>query len=160
MEISQGSVVSIDYTLKNDSGEVLDASRDGSPLLYLHGRGNIIGGLEKALEGKQSGDSVEVRIAPEEAYGPVNEQLRQAVPRDRFQGVEDLQVGMRFQAGTDQGPVSVQIVAVEEDTVTVDGNHPLAGQHLNFTVKVVDVRQASEDEIAHGHVHGPGGVQH
>ncbi len=160
MEISQGSVVSIDYTLKNDAGEVLDASRPDSPMDYLHGHGNIISGLENALLGKQAGDEVDVRVAPEEGYGVFNEQLKQVVPRDRFQGMEDLQVGMRFQANTNQGPVSVQIVAVDGENVTVDGNHPLAGQNLNFKVKVVAVREASADELSHGHVHGAGGCGH
>ncbi len=157
MKINNDSVVAIDYTLKNDAGEILDSSSDGCPLNYLHGRGNIISGLEAALVGKEAGDSVDVRIAPADAYGEVIDQLRQAVPRDRFGDAETLQVGMQFQASTDRGPVSVRIVSVEEDTVTVDGNHPLAGQHLNFSVKVVEVRPASAEELAHGHVHGAGG---
>jgi FKBP-type peptidyl-prolyl cis-trans isomerase SlyD len=160
MQIANDSVVSIDYELKNDAGEVLDASAEGSPLVYLHGHRNLISGLEQALEGKAAGDSLEVRIAPADAYGEMNESLRQSVPKDRFQGVEQLEVGMQFQASTDQGPISVRIVAVEEELVTVDGNHPLAGQHLNFNVTVRDVRAADENEIAHGHVHGKGGVEH
>lgn len=157
MKISKDSVVSIDYTLKNDSGEVLDASTEGNPLDYLHGHGNIISGLEAGLVGKETGDAVDVRIAPADGYGEVIDQLRQEVPRDRFAGVESLEVGMQFQANTDRGPISVRIVEVSDETVTVDGNHPLAGQHLNFSVKVVDVRQASAEELQHGHVHGAGG---
>jgi FKBP-type peptidyl-prolyl cis-trans isomerase SlyD len=160
MQIANDSVVSIDYELKNDAGEVLDASAEGSPLVYLHGHRNLISGLEQALEGKTTGESLEVRIAPADAYGEVNESLRQSVPKDRFQGVEQLEVGMQFQASTDKGPISVRIVAVEEELVTVDGNHPLAGEHLNFNVTVRDVRAAEESEIAHGHVHGKGGVEH
>ncbi len=160
MQIANDSVVSIDYELKNDAGEVLDASAEGSPLVYLHGHRNLISGLEQVLEGKATGDSLKVRIAPADAYGEVNESLRQRVPKDRFQGVEQLEVGMQFQASTDKGPISVRIVAVEEELVTVDGNHPLAGEHLNFNVTVCDVRAAEESEIAHGHVHGKGGVEH
>lgn len=160
MEIANNSVVSIDYELKNDSGEVLDASAEGTPLVYLHGHRNIIPGLEQALEGKTAGDSLDVRIAPGDAYGELNEALKQKVPKDRFQGVDNLEVGMQFQASTDRGPISVRIVAVEGDEVTVDGNHPLAGEHLNFNVTVREVRAADESEIAHGHVHGKGGVEH
>jgi FKBP-type peptidyl-prolyl cis-trans isomerase SlyD len=160
MQIANDSVVSIDYELKNDAGLVLDASAEDSPLVYLHGHRNLISGLEQALEGKSAGDSLEVRIAPADAYGELNEALRQSVPRDRFQGVDQLEVGMQFQASTDQGPISVRIVAVEDEQVTVDGNHPLAGEHLNFAVTVRDVRVAEESEIAHGHVHGKGGVEH
>lgn len=157
MKISKDSVVSIDYTLKNDAGDVLDSSKEGCPLNYLHGHGNIISGLEAGLVGKETGDALDVRVAPADGYGEVVEQLRQEVPRDRFEGVESLEVGMQFQANTDRGPIAVRIVDVADDTVTVDGNHPLAGQHLNFSVKVVDVREASAEELEHGHVHSSGG---
>lgn len=156
MKIDKGSVVSIGYVLKNDLGEVLDASEEGNPFSYLHGHGNIIRGLEAGLVGKQVGDEVDVRVEPADGYGEVIEQLRQEVPRDRFQGVDSLEVGMQFQASTDRGPVLVRIVEVTDDIVTVDGNHPLAGQHLNFSVKVLAVRQASPTELAHGHVHNDG----
>ena len=156
MQISDKKVASINYNLKNNAGELLDSSEGADPLVYLHGAGNIIPGLEKALEGKQAGDTLEVTIAPEEAYGPVHEEMIQTVPRDAFDGVEQIDVGMSFQAETASGPVTVVVVGVEEDTVTVDGNHPLAGQTLHFYVEVVEVRDASDDELQHGHVHGPG----
>ncbi len=157
MQIADGTVVSMDYALKDDEGTLLDQSQPGQPLAYLHGHKNIIPGLEAALEGKSVGDSVEVRVAPEDGYGQPNPALEQVVPRDRFQGIDQLEVGMQFQANTDQGPVSVRVVKVEDDDVTVDGNHPLAGKHLNFDVTVQDVRSATEEEIAHGHIHQGGG---
>ncbi|MBT65336.1 MAG: peptidylprolyl isomerase [Puniceicoccaceae bacterium] len=157
MQIAEGTVVAMDYALKDDEGTLLDQSQPGQPLTYLHGHKNIIPGLEAALVGKAAGDTVEVRVAPEDGYGAPNPALEQVVPRDRFQGVETLEVGMQFQASTDQGPVSVRVVKVEEDNVTVDGNHPLAGKHLNFNVTVQDVREATEEELAHGHIHQGGG---
>lgn len=153
MQIAKDTVVSIDYTLKDDQGSVLDTSEGKQPLAYLHGNGNIIPGLEKALEGKETGDELSVRIEPAEAYGERRDELTQAVPRDLFQGVDDLQVGMQFQAGGEGGGQIVTITAVEGDQVTVDANHPMAGVPLNFDVKVVEVREASEEEKAHGHAH-------
>ena len=157
MQIAEGTVVAMDYALKDDEGMLLDQSQPGQPLAYLHGYKNIIPGLEAALVGKAVGDTFEVRVAPEDGYGVSNPALEQVVPRDRFQGVESLEVGMQFQASTDQGPVSVRVVKVEEDNVTVDGNHPLAGKHLNFDVTVQEVRAATEEEIAHGHIPQGGG---
>lgn len=147
----------MDYALRTDEGAVIDQSQPGQPLTYLHGHNNIIPGLESALGGKSAGDQVEVRVSPEEGYGEPNPALEQVVPKDRFQGIENIEVGMQFQASTDQGPVSVRVVKVEDDQVTVDGNHPLAGQHLNFNVTIQDVRAATEEELAHGHVHQSGG---
>jgi len=157
MEIKEGTVVSMDYALKDDDGTLLDQSQDGQPLVYLHGHRNIIPGLEAALEGKATGEALDVRVGPADGYGEPNPALEQVVPRDRFQGVENLDVGMQFQANTDQGPVSVRVTKVEDDDVTVDGNHPLAGKHLNFSVTVLDVREGTEEEIAHGHIHQAGG---
>lgn len=157
MQIAEGTVVAMDYALKDDEGTLLDQSQPGQPLTYLHGHRNIIPGLESALEGKTEGETIEVRVAPADGYGEPNPALEQVVPRDRFQGVESLEVGMQFQASTDQGPVSVRVVKVDEDDVTVDGNHPLAGKHLNFNVTVQNVRAATEEEIAHGHIHQGGG---
>jgi FKBP-type peptidyl-prolyl cis-trans isomerase SlyD len=157
MQITEGTVVSMDYALRSDEGTVIDQSQPGQPLTYLHGHKNIIPGLENALEGKFAGDEVEVRVSPEEGYGEPNPALEQVVPKDRFQGIENIEVGMQFQASTDQGPVSVRVVKVEDGDVTVDGNHPLAGKHLNFNVTVQDVRSATEEELAHGHVHQSGG---
>jgi FKBP-type peptidyl-prolyl cis-trans isomerase SlyD len=157
MQISEGTVVSMDYALRDDEGSLLDQSQPDQPLAYLHGHKNIIPGLEAALEGKAVGDTVEVRVEPKEAYGEVNPALEQVVPKDRFQGIEDIQVGMQFQANTEQGPISVRVVNVEDESVTVDGNHPLAGKHLNFNVTVKEVRAGTEEEIAHGHIHQGGG---
>ena len=160
MEISKHKAVAIDYTLTNDSGEVLDSSKGQEPLSYLHGAGNLIPGLEDALEGKNAGDELKVTVSPEEAYGQRIDELIQKVPRDRFEGAEELQVGMRFHASSDHGETLVTITDVSDDEVTVDGNHPLAGLTLHFDVKVVDVRDASEEEVEHGHIHGPGGHDH
>jgi FKBP-type peptidyl-prolyl cis-trans isomerase SlyD len=157
MQIAEGTVVSIDYALKDDEGTLLDQSQPGQPMVYLHGHRNIIPGLEAALEGKAAGDRVDVRVDPANAYGESNPALEQVVPKERFQGVEDLQAGMQFQANTDQGPVSVRVVKVEGEEVTVDGNHPLAGKHLNFSVTIQDLRAATDEEIAHGHIHQGGG---
>ncbi|MCC5883445.1 MAG: peptidylprolyl isomerase [Halomonas sp.] len=160
MQIAQNSVVAFHYTLTNDAGEVLDSSEGRQPLTYLHGAGNIIPGLEKQLEGREAGEKLNVTVSPEEGYGEVQPQLVQEVPRDSFQGVEAVEPGMQFQAQTQGGPLMVTVTKVEGDTVTVDGNHPLAGQKLNFDVEIAQVREASQDEIEHGHVHGEGGVEH
>lgn len=157
MQIAEGTVVAMDYALKDDEGTLIDQSQPDQPLTYLHGHKNIIPGLESALVGKAVGDSLEVRVDPENGYGEPNPALEQVVPRDRFQGIESLEEGMQFQASTEQGPVSVRVVKVEDDDVTVDGNHPLAGKHLNFNVTVQEVRAATEEEIAHGHIHKDGG---
>ena len=153
MQIEKHTVVTIDYTLTNDQGQVVDTSENNQPLAYLHGTGNIIPGLEEALEGKSSGDEVQVSIPPEKAYGERDDELKQVVPRDRFEGVEQLEPGMQFQAQTEGGVRIVTVSAVEGDDVTVDANHPLAGETLHFEVAVRDVREASSEEIEHGHVH-------
>jgi len=160
MQISKHKAVAIEYTLTNDSGEVIDSSEGQDPLSYLHGAGNLISGLEQALEGKSAGDELKVTIAPEDAYGEHVEELIQKVPRDRFEGADELEVGMRFHASSDHGETLVTITEVTDDEVTVDGNHPLAGETLHFEVKIVDVRDASAEEIDHGHIHGPGGHDH
>jgi FKBP-type peptidyl-prolyl cis-trans isomerase SlyD len=160
MAITKDKVVSIDYTLTGENGQVLDSSKGKEPLAYLHGANNIIPGLESALEGKAAGDQLNVSIPPEQAYGTRDERMVQAVPRTAFQGVADIQPGMQFQAQTQQGARLITVVGVEGDQVTIDANHPLAGATLNFDVKVVDVRDATEQEKSHGHVHGPGGHQH
>jgi FKBP-type peptidyl-prolyl cis-trans isomerase SlyD len=147
----------MDYALKDDDGTLLDQSQPGQPLTYLHGHKNIIPGLEASLAGKAVGETLEVRVAPEDGYGEPNPSLEQVVPLDRFQGVGSLEVGMQFQASTEQGPVSVRVVKVDDDDVTVDGNHPLAGKHLNFNVTVLEVRAATEEEIARGHTQEGGG---
>ena len=161
MLIAANKAVSIDYTLTNDAGEVIDSSTGAAPMVYLHGAGNIIVGLEKALEGKRAGDELSVAVEPQDAYGEYSAELVAVLGREMFEGVDELEVGMQFHASGPDG--SMQIVTIRDldgDEVTVDGNHPLAGQRLNFQVKVVDVRDAHAEEIAHGHVHGEGGHHH
>lgn len=158
--IANDTVVLFNYTLTNDQGEVLDQSR-GEPLAYLHGHHNIIPGLEKALEGKTTGDKLTVTVEPADAYGEYLAEAVQEVPRANFQGVDNIEVGMQFQSQTDDGHVMlVTVKDVNDDVVVVDGNHPLAGQALTFDVEIVEVREASADEIAHGHAHGAGGHHH
>lgn len=160
MNIAKDKVVSMHYTVKAANGEVIDTSEGREPLLYMQGHRNIIPGLEQALEGKQVGDKIEPVIEADMAYGEINDALIQEVPRSAFEGVEQLEVGMHFQAQSEQGPVHVKVTNIEDDKVTVDGNHPLAGQTLHFSVEVVDVRDATEEELAHGHAHGAGGHEH
>ncbi len=160
MQITKDAVVTIDYTLRNEGGEVIESSEGRAPLAYIHGIGNIIPGLESALEGKAAGDEVSVNVAPADAYGERVDDLVQAVPKQMFQSEVEPQVGMQFQAMSESGPRVVTVVSVEDETVTVDGNHPLAGMALNFDVKIVEVREATGEELEHGHVHGEGGHEH
>jgi FKBP-type peptidyl-prolyl cis-trans isomerase SlyD len=160
MQIADQLVVLMHYTLTNDQGEVIDSSSGGEPLAYIHGGGGIIPGLEKALTGKQTGDKLTVKVTPAEGYGERDERLIQQVPRRAFQGIKDIQPGMSFQAQGNGGPMQVTVTRVMGDMVTVDGNHPLAGETLNFDVEITDVRAATEEELAHGHVHGVGGHHH
>lgn len=156
MQIAKNAVVAIDYTLTDGDGQVLDTSQGRGPLAYLHGAGNIIPGLEKALEGKAEGEKVNVSVPPEEGYGARDESLIQAVPKKMFAETAEPEPGMQFQAQGPDGARVLTILKVEDDQVTVDANHPLAGQELNFDVAVVNVREASEEELEHGHVHAPG----
>jgi FKBP-type peptidyl-prolyl cis-trans isomerase SlyD len=152
--IGDNMVVSMHYTLTNDQGKVIDSSEGAEPLTYLHGAGNIIPGLENALIGKVADDALQVTVAPEEGYGEVMQELIQTVDRAAFGEVKSLETGMAFEAqGPDGQAQRVVITNVAGDQVTVDGNHPLAGATLNFDVKIVSVRAATEEEIAHGHVH-------
>lgn len=161
MQIEPKKAVYIDYTLTNDAGDVVDSSDGQAPLAYLHGFKNIIPGLENALEGKKVGDELEVQVEAKDAYGDYSVEMVQIVPRSAFQGVDKIEPGMQFHASAPDGGVQVVVVReVDDENVTVDGNHPLAGQRLNFKVKVVDVRDATEEELSHGHIHGEGGHQH
>ncbi|HOX70225.1 MAG: peptidylprolyl isomerase [Dokdonella sp.] len=160
MQIAERTVASFHYTLTNDAGDVLDSSDGREPLAYLHGAGNIVPGLEREMAGHVAGDRFSVDVAPEEGYGSYIDELVQIVPRESFNGVDDLAVGMQFQAQTGQGPIAVIVTDIEGDEVTVDGNHPLAGETLHFAVEVTEVRAASDEEIRHGHVHGAGGHHH
>ena len=160
MDITKDTVAVIDYTLTNSEGEVIDSSKDTEPLQYLHGASNIIVGLENELEGKKAGDSLSVNVRSELAYGQRVEALVQEVSREAFSELGELQIGSRFQAETAQGPVPVVVTEMTDTTVTVDGNHPSAGQDLHFEVDVKEVRAASEEEIAHGQVYAPKDHQH
>ena len=161
MQIAANKAVSIDYTLTNDAGEVLDTSAGGEPLVYLHGAGNIIPGLERELDGKQVGDELKVTIEPEDAYGEFSADLVAVLGRNMFEGVDELEVGMQFHASAPDGGMQiVTITALDGDEVTVDGNHPLAGQRLTFEVKVAAVRDGIQDESSHGQIHDDGGGHH
>lgn len=152
--IGDNLVVTMHYTLKNDAGEVLDSSEGADPLSYLHGAGNIIPGLEAALVGKTAGDSCDVTVQPEDGYGEVLPHLVQTLSRDLFQGVDTIEVGMAFQAQAPDGSVRmVEVKDVQGDDIIIDANHPLAGQVLHFSVSIENVREATEEERAHGHVH-------
>ena len=160
MQISKDKVVSIDYTLTDSKGEVLDSSSKGHPLQYIQGQGHLIPGLEKVLEGKKTGDSLKAQIPASEGYGARDESLMQTLSKESFGEIPDLKVGMELEAESDEGVRVITVVGIEGDEVIVDGNHPLAGMDLHFDVTVVGVREATKDELGHGHVHGPGGHHH
>jgi FKBP-type peptidyl-prolyl cis-trans isomerase SlyD len=153
-------VVLIHYTLKDDDGKVIDSSDGGEPLAYIQGHGNLVPGLEKALEGKKDGDTAAVTLPPGDGYGTRNEALVQRVPKRSLQGSGEIRKGMQFQAQTDEGLRVFTVTAVVGDMVSLDGNHPLADQTLHFDVEIVSVREATAEELEHGHVHGAGGHHH
>ena len=154
MKNTENPVVSIHYTLTNKAGDKLDSSIGAEPLSYLHGAGNIIPGLESALSDSSVGDKLTVTIEAADAYGERNEQQIQTVSKEMFQGIDNIEVGMQFQADSSSGPAIVTITKVEGDDITIDGNHPLAGEQLTFDVEVMDIRPATETEMEHGHIHG------
>jgi len=160
MQIKEKAVAYLEFVLKDEAGEVLDSSKDHGPVAYIHGMGNLVSGLEAALLGKGAGDTIDVTLQPEEAYGIYNEDIVQEVPRSVLDGVDDLEVGMELVADTPDGQQVVYVKELTDETVTIDGNHPLAGEVLNFHVDVLSVREASPEEIDHGHVHGEHGHQH
>ena len=160
MQIAERTVASFHYTLTNDAGEVLDSSQGREPLTYLHGAGNIVPGLEAQMVGHVAGDAFTADVAAADGYGDYIAELVQVVPRASFDGIDDLALGMQFQAQTAQGPIAVVVTEIEGDQVTVDGNHPLAGETLHFAVEITEVREASVEEVLHGHVHGAGGHHH
>jgi FKBP-type peptidyl-prolyl cis-trans isomerase SlyD len=159
MQIASEKVITIDYTLTDEAGEVLDSSEQDGPLTYLHGSGNIVPGLEAALEGKSAGDSLKVVVPPADGYGEHDEELVQVLPRDRFPDGE-IEIGMRFQAQSGGGTRVLTVVALTDQEVTIDANHPLAGRTLSFDVTVREVREATQEELEHGHVHGEHGHDH
>jgi FKBP-type peptidyl-prolyl cis-trans isomerase SlyD len=165
MAIEKNSVVLFHYTLTLDDGEEIDSSKGGDPFAYLHGHGNIVPGLEKEMLGKEAGAVVEAHVSPEEGYGVHDPELDMRVPKEVFppEAAGDLQAGMMFQSQHPKDPnqdIILNIVGVEDDVVYVSGNHPLAGKALNFAVEVISIREATTEELAHGHVHGPGGHNH
>lgn len=158
MSIEKNSAVSIEYTLRSDDGEVIDSSVGDDPLTYLHGHGQIVAGLEREISGKKVGDSFKVKVSPAEGYGEIDPKKSMKVPRKELPKSMDPEVGMQLSAESKDGDVvPVWVTAVDADTVTLDGNHPLAGQNLNFEITIKDVRPATQEELEHGHVHGPGG---
>ena len=159
--IGENSVVTVNYTLTDDAGKVLDSSDGSKPMVYLHGTGSIVPGLEKALVGKGAGDSLKVRVAPADAYGELIPDGIKTIERAAFEGVDVVEVGMAFDAeapdGTEQ---QIVVTKVEGDNVTIDINHPLAGVALNFDIKILSVREATEEELDHGHSHEGDGHSH
>ena len=160
MQIANNKVVSIHYKLTNDDGDILDSSEGQEPLAYLHGLGNIIPGLENALSGRALGDKFSVTVAPADGYGERDNEMVQSVPKSAFQGVDQILPGMQFQAQSPEGMQLVTVIDVDGDEVILDGNHPMAGITLTFDVEVTEIRDATTEELEHGHVHGPGGHHH
>jgi len=160
MNIEKDKAVSIDYTLTNDKGEVLDSSSGREPLAYLHGNGGLIPGLEKELEGKAKGDKLKAVVAPDQAYGVRSDELVQEVPLENFQEKNEVQVGAQFQVQNGEQVHIATVTALSETSATIDMNHPLADETLHFDVEVMDVREATKEELEHGHIHGAGGHQH
>lgn len=160
MIAEKDKVVSFHYTLKNAVGEEMESSHEGNPMTYLHGANNIITGLEKAMEGHAIKDSLSVTLEPEEAYGVRNDKNVQRVPLKRLKKLGKISVGQILNLQTDKGPIQVTVLKVGRFHVDVDGNHPLAGVQLTFDVEITDIREASDEELKHRHVHGPGGHQH
>ncbi|HEY9008756.1 FKBP-type peptidyl-prolyl cis-trans isomerase [Ohtaekwangia sp.] len=156
MQITKNKVAAIHYTLRDNDGNIIDTSDGRDPLHYLHGAGNLILGMEEGLEGKAKGDKFQLKISPDKGYGEKDPNMVQKVPRSAF-GDQEVRKGMKF--STNQGNV-VTVTEVGLDSVTVDANHELAGVELNFDVEVMEVRNATNEEITHGHVHGPGGHHH
>ena len=152
MEIAAARVATFHYILTDDAGQVIDRSPDSQPLSYFHGAGNIVPGLERALDGRRAGDSLTVDVAPGDGYGERVDGLVQDVPREAFGGIDTIEPGMQFQADGGQGPVLVTVVAADERQVRIDGNHPLAGKTLHFDVRITDVREATEEERQSGRV--------
>ena len=160
MSITQDTVVSIHYILRDDAGKIIDRSPDGEPLTYLHGHGNLVPGLERELTGKSVGDRLQLTVRAADAYGEYDPRLVERVPRRTLKGLANVRVGMRLHTHGGGDARAVTVTQVTGDMVTLDGNHPLAGQSLHFEVEIAEVRAATEAELAHGHVHGPGGHHH
>jgi FKBP-type peptidyl-prolyl cis-trans isomerase SlyD len=161
MKIASNKVATLHYTLKDDKGALIESSVGNEPLEYIHGIGNLIPGLEEKLEGKVAGDKLSVVVKAEDAYGERDEEMIEEVEKAEFDAGEELEVGKEFQYDDEDGNVfHVRVIKIEGDMVTVDGNHPLAGQNLAFDVEVISVRDATKEELEHGHVHGEGHDHH
>ena len=161
MKVEKDKVVLMHYTLKNDAGDVIDSSDGGDPLPFLQGHGNIIPGLESALEGSKVGDKLDVSIKPEDGYGERMKNAIQEIPSSALQGIDEVKVGMQLQSQDQDGNAFLVTVSkVEDDKITVDGNHPLAGQILHFSVSIESIRKAETEELSHGHVHADGNHHH
>jgi FKBP-type peptidyl-prolyl cis-trans isomerase SlyD len=160
MNIEKNRVVTLHYTLRDEQGTVIDSSSGRGPLSYIHGKGNIIPGLEQALAGRVAGDKLDVTVAPDQGYGRRDERLVQIVPRTKFSELSEITPGMQVRSNGPKGPRMMTVMRVERDFVTVDANHPLAGRTLHFSLEVEEVRKATHEEVSHGHAHGPGGHHH
>jgi len=160
MKIAPNKVVVMHYAVSDSEGTLIDSSYDHKPLSIIHGTGYMIPGLEDALVDHVTGDKFEVEVSADKAYGERHEGFVQSVPKAMFEGVDELTVGTQLRATTDEGEQTVIVIDVQDDEITVDGNHPLAGIDLQFDVEILEVRDATEDELAHGHVHGEGGCGH
>ncbi len=152
MKIAKDMVVSFEYTLTDNDGNIIDKSEGRGPLSYIQGYSMIIPGLEKEMEGKEEGHQMNVKVSPEEGYGHRDDTLVQSVPRDRFDA-DEVKVGDHFQVDAQMGPMVFKVVKVDDEEVTLDGNHPLAGLELNFDVTIAEIREATKEELEHGHVH-------
>ncbi|MDO6427427.1 peptidylprolyl isomerase [Thalassotalea sp. 1_MG-2023] len=160
MKIAPNKVVTLHYAVSDSEDTLIDSSYDNQPLAVIHGTGYLIPGLEEALTDHQAGDKFEVEVNAENAYGERHDGFVQTVPKSLFQGIEDLDVGTQLRATTDEGEQTVIVVDVQDEEITVDGNHPLAGIDLKFDVEVIEVRDATAEELEHGHVHAEGGCGH
>ena len=160
LKVGNAMVVTLDYTLKNDEGEVIDSSSNKQPLVYLHGAGNIIVGLEDGLEDLQKGAEFKVSVPANKGYGVVNPRLISEMPKSRFPADAVLAIGQIFVTNGPNGQRQIKVVEVKDEAVVVDGNHPLAGKTLHFSGTIVDIREGSAGELEHGHSHGPGGHHH
>lgn len=160
MNIKKESVVSLEFELKDAQGELLDSSSQDGPMVYMHGQGHLPEKLESALDNKAIFDNVEIKLKSEDAYGDYSDDMVQTVKKSDVEGIDDLSPGQQFPAETDNGMMMFTVLDIQDENITLDGNHPLAGKDLHFKVKVIDVRQATKEELAHGHVHGPGGHEH
>ncbi|MGB1017808.1 MAG: FKBP-type peptidyl-prolyl cis-trans isomerase [Chitinophagales bacterium] len=160
MNITENAVVQMHYKLTNKEGMLLDSSEGREPLTYMHGKQMLIPGLENQLNGKEVGNKFVAEVPAAEAYGQKSDEMIHLVPKENFKGDGELKPGLQIQIDTNQGQQMAIITKVEGNDVTIDMNHPLAGMDLSFDVEIVDIREATKEEIEHGHVHGPGGHQH